>query len=236
MIDKKIVQLLRVGQRYFNGINAKRSIKLWLNEVHEQRSVNSVLMINIIGKINSASDRAAKSKILIIALFLNILTSFGQNELFAQNQSLIPHVQEQANIMGQSYLKGDYQAFARYTYPAIVTAMGGEKHMATVLTNSVANINAQGMSLYSITYDNASTIVRSNGELQCTLQQHTTINFAKGKTVMTSTLIALSEDGGKNWTFVDTNNKTTAMMRKVLPNLNPAIVIPPQPKPAFYSF
>ena len=108
--------------------------------------------------------------------------------------------------------------------------------MATVLANGATNMKTQGMTFNNITFDNPTKIVKSGDELQCTLQQHTTIKLANGRAVATSTLIAISKDGGKNWLFVDTSNKDAAAMRKALPNLSAAIVIPPQQKPVFYSF
>ncbi|TWI98624.1 hypothetical protein JN11_02812 [Mucilaginibacter frigoritolerans] len=160
---------------------------------------------------------------------------YGQTKLTI-NTTIGSYMQKQADIMGKVFLKGDYQTFAKYTYPAIVNAMGGEIRMATVLANSASSMKTQGMTFDNITFDSPSKIVKSGNELQCTLQQHTTIKLVNGRAVATSTLIAISKDGGKNWLFVDTSNKDVATMRKALPNLSTAIIIPPQQKPAFYSF
>lgn len=165
---------------------------------------------------------------------INILTVYSQNNQVAVSLSS-DRVQEQANMMGQAFLKGDYHTFARYTYPAILTAMGGESRMAVMLTNSANDMITKGMTFNSITFDSPSKIIKSGNELQCTLQQHTTIKLANGRAVATSTLIAISKDGGENWLFVDTSNKDAATMRKVLPNLSTAIIIPPQQKPLYYK-
>lgn len=173
---------------------------------------------------------------LIMMLMLNAVLSFSNPKQITNNTPIVSRVKEQADIMGKAFLKGDYQTFAKYTYPAIVSAMGGESRMATVLANSASGMKTQGMTFDKITFDSPSKIVKSGSELQCTLQQHTTIKLVNGRAVATSTLIAISKDGGKNWLFVDTYNKDVAAMRNALPNLSTAIVIPPQQKPAFYSF
>ncbi|HWW43099.1 hypothetical protein [Pedobacter sp.] len=192
-------------------------------------------MINMIGKNNMIYKRV-KSNGIFVLLIINALSSFGQNKPMIQSGASTIYLREQANIMGHAFLKGDYQTFAKYTYPAIVSAMGGENRMATVLANSANGMKTQGMTFDNITFDSPSKIIKTGSELQCTLQQHTTIKLAKGRAVATSTLIAISKDDGKNWLFVDTSNKDAITMRKALPNLSEAIVIPPQQKTAFYSF
>jgi hypothetical protein len=143
---------------------------------------------------------------------------------------------QQANTMGHAFLKEDYQTFAKYTYPTLLRSMGGENKMAATLKQVTDGMRLKGMSFSDIVVDSPSKIIKNDGELQCTLQQHTTIKLPNGRAITTSTLIAISKDGGKNWLFIDTSNKDLAAMRKVLPNLSSTIVIPPQQKPVFYNF
>ena len=175
-----------------------------------------------------------KKYILGLILFFIISVGYAQNNAIA-DETLTTQAKEQANLMGQAFIKGDYQTFNRYTYPALVKAMGGTNKIAATLTQTVNDMHAQGMEFVSIAVDNPSKIVKNNGELQCTLQQHTTLKLPKGKGIATSTLIAVSEDGGKHWYFIDTSNKDEATIRKTLPNLSSAIVIPPPHKPEYFN-
>lgn len=171
--------------------------------------------------------------IFLIQVF-NIGFSYSQTKLETGNL-LNLQAQHQANIMGNAFIKGDYETFEKYTYPAIVNAMGGKDRMTAALINSANDRKAKGMIISSIIVDNPSKIVKSGSELQCTLQQHTTIKLNNGTVVATSTLIAISLDGGKNWSFVDTSNKDASTMRKMLPNLSTAIIIPPEQQPVYYK-
>lgn len=83
------------------------------------------------------------------------------------------------------------------------------------------------MAIKTISFGTPSKIVKSAKELQATIPQHTEIN--------TSTLIAISTDNGNNWTFLDTLNRDITTIRKLLPNLNPSITIPPQRPPLRYN-
>jgi hypothetical protein len=171
----------------------------------------------------------------VLILFLNVESGYSQNKTITDD-TLKAKVLEQANLMVQALLKGNYQTFIKYTHPVIVDKLGGESQMVTVITNGVSKMKTEGMIIDNIVVDKPSIIVRSNDELQCTLQEHLTIVLANGKLVAISILIAISKDDGVNWWFLDTSDKELAAIKKILPNLNEAIVIPPKQKPILYSF
>jgi len=189
-------------------------------------------MININSHWCNCQPRIKKAGITLLVI-LNISVSYSQIRPSNDRTRLL---QREADLMGQAFLKGDYKIFTSYVYPAIVSATGGQSRLETTLLNTTSKMRAQGMTFDKIVFDNPTKMVKSGNELQCTLQQHTTIKLSKGSVIATSTLIAISKDGGKNWRFVDTSNKDVTTIRKVLTNLSTAIIIPPQQKPAFYSF
>lgn len=137
-----------------------------------------------------------------------------------------PAVKEQATKMGQALLRGDYKTFVHYTYPGIVKMSGGADQLATTLSTLMSQMKEKGVVVTGVTLGAVSKVVTSGKELQCTLEQHTAMNVPDGKIINTTTLICISADGGKNWTFVDTSNKDMATIKNVLPNLSSQIVIP----------
>ena len=76
---------------------------------------------------------------------------------------------------------------------------------------------------------------RSKSELQCTIQQHTELTATKGRVITHTTMLAISDDNGKSWKFVDAQNMDLATLRKLYPNLSPGIKIPPKQKPTVYQ-
>ena len=50
---------------------------------------------------------------------------------------------------------------------------------------------------------------------------------------MGSTLIAISNDKGENWYFVDTTGKDIKALQKLLPNLSDDLKIPKMTQPIF---
>ncbi len=132
-------------------------------------------------------------------------------------------------------MNGDYKTFVNYTYPFLLKSMGGSSKMVEVLNETNYDMKLKGMKFSNITFDLPSKIVKNRNELQATIAQHTEIITPQGRLVTTSTLIAISNDNGVNWTFFDTSNKDIILIRKLFPNLSPSIVIPAQQKPVWYN-
>jgi hypothetical protein len=168
----------------------------------------------------------------LLFFFTTILNTQAQT---IDQDKLSAVLKEQAAKMGSAFISGDYKTFAKYNHPKILQIIGGEAKMAAALVKTVADMKSKGMSFKSITFGEPSAIVKSGKELQATISQHTEINTSPGRAISTSTIIAISTDNGINWTFMDTLNKDMATIKKMLPNLSPAITIPPQQPPVRYN-
>lgn len=165
----------------------------------------------------------------ILFFFIIVSRSYGQH--YDSSRSLM----QQANKMGDAFMRGDYKTFTHYTYPKIVELMGGADKMAEDLSKTTINTTAKGIILINIRFGEVSKIFKSGNELQCTLPQYSKIKLPNGSAEATSTLIAISADNGNHWTFVDTSNKDMSTIRKLLPHLSKEIVIPPMQTPVRYN-
>ncbi len=127
--------------------------------------------------------------------------------------------------------RGDYKVCVHYAYPEIIKLIGGENKMVAALAKITDDMKLKDMVFNSITFGEVSKIVKNGNELRCTVPQQIEIKLPGGRVVRTATLIAISTDGGNDWTFVDTSNKEISMIRKLLPHLSSAILIPAQQAP-----
>ena len=140
-------------------------------------------------------------------------------------------VKEQATKMGQALVKGDYATFIHYTYPGLVKMAGGADQLTAQLGQLMKEMRTRGMLFKGISVGGVSKIVANAGVLQCTVPQYTEIQMQGEKMKATSTLIGVSEDGGRSWTFIDTSTHDKATIRKLMPGLSGEIVIPPAQPP-----
>lgn len=167
----------------------------------------------------------------ITFILLYLATSFGQIKTI--NHSV--KIKEEAEMMSQFLLKKDYNSFIKFTYPKIIEMMGGKEKMVEKLSKELKKMNDEGFDFLSMTFGNPSEIININKELQCTLPQNIEMKVPGGRLVSESTLIGISNNGGKNWYFIDTSGKDIQTMKRSFSNLSEKLFIPQQDKPIFYK-
>ena len=137
--------------------------------------------------------------------------------------------------MGNAFATGDFKTFIHYMHPKIVEMAGGVDGLKNILSQASRQMSIAGMSIDAITIDSMTNILKAGASLQTTVQQHSAFKVPDGRTIATTTLICLSADNGLHWKFVDTHNKTIVDMRKALPNISPALTIPPAYPPVHFD-
>lgn len=143
-------------------------------------------------------------------------------------------VKEEATKMGKALLDKDYQKFVATTYPkAFETTEGGKETLLHELEEQIRAMEAQGSYILKLWPENASDIVDTARELQCTIPQYMELKVPEGKVKTETTLVVLSPDRGKKWYFIDAAGKNIGELRELFPNLSSKLVIPASPEPVF---
>ncbi len=149
----------------------------------------------------------------------------------AQVKNAISNVKQQANLMGEAFIKGDYKTFVKYNHPNIIKMMGGEAGAAKTIGTMMDKIKKQGYHFDSLYFGEPTEIIKNGTEYQCTILQTIVMTTPQGRYANASTLVAVSRNIGVNWAFIDTSNKDEATIRQVVQNLSNKLVIPPSPGP-----
>lgn len=170
--------------------------------------------------------RTSFTFILSVALFTFSL---------AQVKNATGNVKQQANLMGEAFIKGDYKTFVKYNHPNIVKMMGGEAGAAKTIAGMMDKIKKQGFNFDSLYFGEPTVIIKNGTEYQCTILQTIVMTTPQGRYANASTLVAVSRNNGVNWTFIDTSNKDEATIRQVVQNLSHKLVIPPAKGPVKIS-
>jgi len=159
-------------------------------------------------------------------LFYSLLLSFSLLTALAQtsNENLNSQLQE----MRKFFLAEDYANFINYTYPRLAEMAGGKENLIKLTKQSMEQLKNDGFKVVEIGFKDASDFYTKDNELQCTLRQVLIMDTPKGMIESEYTMIAISEDDGLNWTFLDTSGKEKATMLKYFPNLHEDIDIRPK--------
>lgn len=146
-------------------------------------------------------------------------------------QPLETIVKSQALEMGKAMVAGDTRTFSRYMLPELLQEGGGSAKVINMMDSAMTLFKNIGGKVSRITYGNPGKVVRFRKELQTTIQQTTQITSMLADAELSSTLIAISRNQGKNWYFLDQNMSQAKELKDKLPALSPELVIPPPVKP-----
>lgn len=149
----------------------------------------------------------------------------------ASAQPLSTVIKSQAMEMGKALVAGDLQTFSRFMLPEMIEAGKETGKTQITMDSAFAIFKSFGGNVERISYGNPGKVVTYKNELQATLPQTTEITSPFADIVMSSTLVAISRDNGKNWYFIDTSIGKIQQLKDKLPNLSPDLVIPEPEKP-----
>lgn len=172
--------------------------------------------------------------LLFACLILLIINVFGQSKT-VDTVMARKTLMTSADSMATLFVKGDIKEYVRYVHPSIVKAMGGKNRMVSYLDSMVKSLKPQGVEFKNVQIAMGSKLFVVGSQLQAYVTQIQELKVPRGRLMATSYLIAISDDIGKNWYFIDTGNHNLVELRKLLPTLSKDMVLPEKQKPIFYQ-
>ncbi len=166
------------------------------------------------------------SKVAIIALLLIIPSTIVKAQTFKATKVQTAALKKQADAMANAMQSQNYNQMLYYTYPHIVKAMGGPEKMSAQLQALTAQMRSRGVSLKSVTIGNMNPIIFSAGDLYSVVPD--VVQIVANGTVITrgSSFLAISNDKGLRWYFVDTAPLKGKPLKKLFPTYPDGLVIP----------
>lgn len=169
----------------------------------------------------------AKTIFIIISFFI-FFTGHSQND-----PATVKTLLEQADMMGQKFVARDYEAFLKYAHPATIKSMGGQQAALRKMNEQMKQVIEDGIVVTNVSFGIPSKFIKVNSELQCTVPQIIEMHVPGGKVTTTTTMLAISSDNGKTWSFIDTANHNHSNMKLLIPNLSDEIILEPAADPVF---
>lgn len=138
---------------------------------------------------------------------------------------------QQAIELSTAMQNKNFESTVKFTHPKIIEMLGGKEKYLEILKTGHEEMNKIGYSYESIVLGEPSEIVKAGDELHCLIPETITMKFAGGKIISKSSLLAVSKDKGKSWTFIETAMLQEDNIKTILPNYNPALKIPKYGEP-----
>jgi len=172
------------------------------------------------------SEKETSLRLFIKIAFLLLLPA----TLLAQDTAV---VKKQAEIMGNAMIDNNYSVLIDYTYPKLVKLMGGKEKMLQYLKTGVQQMKSSGFRFKNAIIGSPGRFYTAGSEIHCLIPETLDIKTPKGTLVTNAHLLAISQDNGKSWTFVDISERTMATVKQLFPNFNHDLKIPKDTEPIF---
>ncbi|OOQ59345.1 hypothetical protein [Mucilaginibacter pedocola] len=163
----------------------------------------------------------------LFPLFILILLPFF---LKAQDTTV---VKRQAGLFAHATFQGDVEHIIAGTYPALIELSGGKAQLAQLITERMDALKKQGITSFEGTVGKPGKIYKNAGQWYCLLPEEIILRTSIGRYRSKSYLLGVSETKGESWTFLDVGNMPRDVLHRLVPNLNPELVIPPPVRTEF---
>jgi len=141
-----------------------------------------------------------------------------------------PNLTARAKELEAALARKDYPKVVDLTYPKLIEYAGGREKLLAAMTAELKTMEGEGVEIVSSTSSPPSQFLHEAGGIYAVVPITSKFKAKDGLFQIEGSLIAISTDGGANWTFVDATGKDQTELKKVLPNLD-KLHLPPEKEP-----
>ena len=139
-----------------------------------------------------------------------------------------------ANESNAALLSGNYARVADFLHPKVIEMMGGREKAIEATRQSIQDLKDHGVSILSVDFSAPERIVAANNKLFAVVPELVHMEGLKKKGHVRGFLVAVSEDAGKNWTFIDGSALTDReALERIFPDFPAELSLPKKAAPIF---
>lgn len=161
--------------------------------------------------------------------FRHLLLAFSllasTNIAFAQHKDAIA---KGAQKYAKALEKAQWEKVLDLTYPDIITKNGGRENMMRNAKAFEAEMQQLGFELKKAELSDPLKMYASGEYLMCAVPMRLTFSGNLGKLYSESSLLGVSADSGKTWTYIDMAQIQINQLAEIFPQINPDLSIPPK--------
>lgn len=170
----------------------------------------------------------SKLKQIIIGLIIVLLASFSSWYLIDNFNSSTPKTDElklsisrSIDTMASTFINNNYAQFISYTHPSMLQSIGGAEKTIELLRSTNETLKDQQTKVSKIVFSDMYDIENDGKTIQALVAQKVTFENNEGSKDEIQKMIAISEDSGKSWKYINIGKNTKAEMTKLFPVINP---------------
>ncbi|HEV7781514.1 MAG TPA: hypothetical protein VGO58_09615 [Chitinophagaceae bacterium] len=157
--------------------------------------------------------------LLVAVSFIIVCSSRAQFD----SSFIKKNIRHCADSLTLAFRARNWDIFTRYSYPAVVGAMGGKKEFSDYIAMVFSQAPDSAWKKYET--GNILQLVKKGGDFQAIIELNSVIEWQGMRITTTSHLVGESWDGGMFWTFFDSQGDRVAA-KQIDPNLSEDLIIP----------
>jgi len=167
----------------------------------------------------------------VIRVLLLAVLSTAVSLATANASELTHRIRAEAQACADALLQGDYAGLIARTHPLVVAEMGGAEQAVAGVAEGVASLKSSGITMESIAIGEPQEPVARGAVVAVIVPQTIILKTPEGRLRQTGHMLAVSDNGGSTWHFIDTNTLDAASLQKYFPSLVGVITLPPRLPP-----
>ncbi len=163
----------------------------------------------------------------IIILLVGLLLG---NRLFSlvsapDEQEMQAIFKKDVEAMGKCLIEHDYDCFIDFNHPMIVQSYGSKSEMKHLLSEAMRTFRDNAGDYRKIQFKDIEQVERKGKNIQAVVNQDVTIVKEMNESIEHQKVLAVSEDGGHSWYYINLSGMDRSRIEKYYPALNPDIKI-----------
>lgn len=158
--------------------------------------------------------------IILAMLIISLVFIFENKHKVISKESLRTVMTNQVEIMGKALARGDYNSFIEYNHPVMIQSYGGKEKTISLLRSTMEELKKTGTSIKDVSLSDIYDIVYEGKNIQAIITMKVIYSGTQNEKTEIQKMIAVSDDGGTKWHFINIEGKTKAEMLKFFPYLN----------------
>jgi hypothetical protein len=166
------------------------------------------------------------------AILLPVLPCLAQAP--AGQGAEIEKAAKQALELGRATIAGDFAKVIDSSHPKLVELMGGRTKAIEFSKSAIDGMKAGGYDFTDYSVNPVSQVVRKGQRIYAVFPTRLVMKTPKGKAISVGFLLAVSENKGDTWTFLDgAGFQDPQIQAAVIPDLPAEIILPKIAPPTF---